>query len=757
MKKNFLALLFLILILVLSLSACEGYDDEMYYDDEEYYDGEADYEEDYTSEEEASAVPAAPAATTGEPGTWLVMLYQNADDQVLEQDIFIDLNEAELVGSDENVTIVSQIDRYENGFDGDGDWSSTKRFLVQQDDDLDSIGSQEIEDLGEVDMGDWQTLVDFAVWAIETYPADRHILILSDHGAGWFGGWNDDSPYEGSSFTLENIDQALSEVIKRTGIDAFELVGFDACLMGQLEVFSAVAPYARYAVASEETEPSLGWAYASFLSSLSANPAMGGDVLAKLIVESYIDQDYRIVDDDARMLFISEVYGVEEEYSAEEVAREMSLDITLTAVDLSGMSALNEAVNNLAFQLVNVDQSDVARARTYAQSYESVFGEDVQPSYIDLGHFISILANETSDDDVLDAIQAVQKAIRNSVLAEKHGENLSGSTGYSIFFPNSKLFKETSGRGDYTYTEYASRFAAASLWDDYLTFHYTGSQFDPGSADLSVLGETPISLAELGENASQSQPESSAEITSPASGEISLSPLELSAEQIDIDSSVTLTTTVSGTNIGFIYYYVAWYDEESDSYMTADKGYIESDEIKNISGILFPDWGSDTSFELSIDWEPTIYFISNGYEEEDQFAFFEPEVFGATPETDIYSVSGVYTYSDSGETRYAVMKFTGDGKMKAIYGFTGENMQGAVHQITPKSGDQFTVIEEWLEFEQNEEGELVLYEGGTITFRDRPITMEAYYGYPGEYILGIILEDIDGNFTEQYAGLLVTE
>jgi hypothetical protein len=29
---------------------------------------------------------------------WLVMLYQNADDEVLEQDIFTDLNEAELVG-----------------------------------------------------------------------------------------------------------------------------------------------------------------------------------------------------------------------------------------------------------------------------------------------------------------------------------------------------------------------------------------------------------------------------------------------------------------------------------------------------------------------------------------------------------------------------------------------------------------------------------------------------------------------------------
>src|SRR3972149_5527805 len=32
---------------------------------------------------------------TGSGDTWLVMLYQDADDQVLEQDIYLDLNEAE--------------------------------------------------------------------------------------------------------------------------------------------------------------------------------------------------------------------------------------------------------------------------------------------------------------------------------------------------------------------------------------------------------------------------------------------------------------------------------------------------------------------------------------------------------------------------------------------------------------------------------------------------------------------------------------
>ena len=75
-----------------------------------------------------------------------------------------------------------------------------------------------------------------------------------------------------SNLYLMDMDTALGEIRSQTGVDKFELVGMDACLMGQLEVFSALAPHARYAVASQETEPALGWAYTSFLDTLTRNP-----------------------------------------------------------------------------------------------------------------------------------------------------------------------------------------------------------------------------------------------------------------------------------------------------------------------------------------------------------------------------------------------------------------------------------------------------------------------------------------------------
>ncbi len=132
---------------------------------------------------------------TGQAGQkWLVMLYQDADDQVLEQDIFFDLNEAEQVGSTDRVTIVAQLDRYRGAFQGDGDWTAVRRYLITQDDDLNRISSQLVDDLGEVNMADGDSLVDFVTWAMGTYPADRYALLLSDHGMGWPGGWSDPAP-----------------------------------------------------------------------------------------------------------------------------------------------------------------------------------------------------------------------------------------------------------------------------------------------------------------------------------------------------------------------------------------------------------------------------------------------------------------------------------------------------------------------------------------------------------------------------------
>ncbi|MDO9302425.1 MAG: clostripain-related cysteine peptidase, partial [Anaerolineales bacterium] len=462
---------------------------------------------------ESTEPPIAKPATLGEPGTWLVMMYEDADDEILEEDMVFDMNEAELVGSTDQVTIVAQMDRFVGGYDGDGDVTSTKRYLLTQDDDLYTINSEAVEDLGEVDMGDGQTLYDFANWAIRTYPAEHYVLIMSDHGAGWTGGWSDDDPESGSGLTMQEIDDALGAIVADTGIGAFELVGFDACLMGQLEVMSAIAPHAKYAVGSEETEPSLGWAYAKFLQALNDNTAMTGRELGQAIVDSYIGQDIRITDDQARNIFAGG------DFSADSVAADLSKDITLTTVDLSTFQNLNAAVNELAVALTGVDQELVAQARAYSQSYASVFGDDDPPSYIDLGHFVDLLLDSIDDPNVVQAAQQVKSALAQTVTAEMHGEEKPGSSGLTIYFPNSAEYVGTFGEWTINYPSSVGRFATASLWDDFLTFHYAGETFDPAAADLAVLTPAQSTQTDFTQAVEESAPDAGAQITAPGAGQ----------------------------------------------------------------------------------------------------------------------------------------------------------------------------------------------------------------------------------------------
>ena len=581
-------------------------------------------------------------ATTGQDvksgQTWTVMLYQDADDKILEQDIFVDLNEAERAGSTDRVNVVAQLDRYKGGFNGDGNWTSTRRYLIKQDDDLNRINSEVISE-GEVNMSAGETLVDFVTWAAKNYPADKYVLILSDHGMGWPGGWSDPDPGGqrqevdrriplqgalGDELYLNELDAALAEARQTAGIDQFEIVGMDACLMGHVEVMDALAPHARYAVFSQETEPALGWAYTAFLDDLVQNPDVDGATVAKNIVQTYIDEDQRITDDQARSDWIGQRGA-----TAAQVRSQLGRDITLTAVDLNKTSDLIGSLNGLAYSMQNVDQNAVAKARRYAQSFTSIFGQEVPPSYIDLGHFLVLLTESTSDDGLNQAARGVAQNLTQAVIAKKNGKGKPGATGVSIYFPTGQLYKSAAA-GPQSYTAIADKFAQDSLWDEYLAFHYGGGEFQLDASGVAA-------------------PAAGGVTRMPGTGTITLSPVQKDKSEVAIRDTVLLSTNVSGDNIGYIYFFTGYLDRQSNSIAIIDRDYLEADNTKEVGGVYYPDWG-EGDFKLQFEWEPLAYAISDG--ETRAQAALSPETYGRNYEDSVYTVDGTYIYQD-GEQRHA--------------------------------------------------------------------------------------------------------
>ena len=161
----------------------------------------------------------------------------------------------------------------------------------------DSNGLQRLETLPDADMGDVNTLTDFVRYG-QQYPADHRIFIFWDHGGGSVGGICVDERAS-HALSLNDLTQAFGSVYGAdTNNPPFEIIGFDACLMATYDTINALDGFARYVVASEETEPALGWSYTAWLTALANNPAMGGAKLGKEICDSYFSAcaDYDLED-----------------------------------------------------------------------------------------------------------------------------------------------------------------------------------------------------------------------------------------------------------------------------------------------------------------------------------------------------------------------------------------------------------------------------------------------------------------------------
>ncbi len=732
------ALLAVLLVLSMAIISCTSTDDYASDTDNEIValeEGEEEIAEDAAVATSAEEEQSAPRVNKGD--TWTVMFYQDADDQILEEDIFTDLNEAERIGSSDKVNMVAQIDRYQGGFTGKQNFTGAGRFYLTQDNDLDRVNSEVLEDLGEVNMADGDVLVDFVTWAVKKYPAERYILILSDHGTGWPGGWTDgDVESEPENVLIEGwddmlylneLDDAFAKIKQQTGIEKFDIIGYDACLMGSLEVLSMTAPHAEYAVLSQEVEPSMGWAYSAFLSKLVKNPAIDSGELARTIVQTYIAEDTLVTDPDARANYIARAYETYGTVSADSLAEEETKTVTLAAIDLSKIPAVEDALDNLVTPMSKINQKVVAGSRSHAKSYENVFGQNIPSPYIDLGNFVKLLEKNSTSPNVGKAAQELQAAIKKAVIAEKHGPQQKGSNGISIYFPNSKLF-QADGADYTTYVNTANRFAAESLWDDFLAFHYYGLEIKP-----------------------ENKPAANAEVSAPGAGEITINPIEVSADGASYGNPLTLTTSISGENVAYLYIFTGRFTREQDFLQVIDLDYIDSEETYEMDGRIIPDWG-EGEIPIEMDWEPIAYVVDDGSRK--QMVLLEPNTFGAGTEDTLYTVDGIYQFVNGEADRYATLYFDGDGSLVRVMGFSSTNPVGPQHEITPGKGDKFSILHQYIPMtDTSGETETVYKEAGLLTFGDTPWTWEEHEAAKGQYLIGIIAEDMDGNSYAEYAAV----
>jgi len=390
---------------------------------------------------------------TEEP-KWTFMVYLDADN-TLESAGIDDFLEMADVGSSPDVNIVVQMDRtagYDNTY---GDWAGTRRFLIQKND---TPATTPLVDLEEANMGHPDTLQDFVLWAVQNYPAQHYALSIWNHGAGWRSlleelqsrALSRTLGEEGVTMRTVALDDTDNDVLYMSEVQSalqatevkLDVVGFDACLMGMVEVAYALRNVAGYVVGSEWLEPGDGWPYDTILTELTSTPTIDGRNLSDMIVTKY--------------------------------GLAYSSGITQSSVDVAQLNNVVSKIDTFAAAM-NAEWPALQTAHGNTISYH-LWGSSSWG--IDLWHFADNVYNGVTSPAIKNAALDLKNAIDAFVVKEHHSSDQNGSHGVAIYFPPTQTtFNNDPDHTGYvqTNTIYPVDFVKQHGWDEFLQTYYTNT------------------------------------------------------------------------------------------------------------------------------------------------------------------------------------------------------------------------------------------------------------------------------------------
>jgi hypothetical protein len=389
---------------------------------------------------------------------WSMLVYIAADNN-LEAYGLQDFLEMAEVGSTRDVTIAVTLDRAKGYSTDYGDWTSTKRGLVQKGDRPTATWGK---DLGEQNMGSARTLSNFLAWGLDAAPALRYELVLWNHGGGWNRIATDETSL-GDALTATEITTALAPTPK------LDIIGADACYMGMVEFAYQLRSEADYFVGASAAEQAEGWNYSTLLRDLNANPIAN----ARTVAESIVTSD-----------------------------RRQTANWTLSAIDLASLDNLNQSINQLVDSLIRpigsaaltpTQANPIVKALQSARSKSLAFGAD-SLGFRDLGQLLQELAGNSS-------LTAKQRSAARSAQA-RYGETIvansssKGATGLSIYAPSIGSLPI-----DSRYNASNQQFAANGRWDELLQWWQTnanpGRSMSPVPGQVATVSATGIDRLEI--------------------------------------------------------------------------------------------------------------------------------------------------------------------------------------------------------------------------------------------------------------------
>lgn len=345
-------------------------------------------------------------------------------------------------------------------------WKTVKRF------ELVDGRLNELQDLGVQNMDESATLQEFLTWGCSTAPAERYMLMMWDHGGGYYGFGSDENfPASPGIMRMPSMVAALNGFQKASGI-TLDYIGFDACLMATVEVAHVLQPYARFLGASQELEPGSGWDWQANTQALSNQPGIAIPDFGRASAEAFVAKQVRASGEHPirkiagladyvtfSIIDLAKVPALMEQLAiwAQAMLASYSLNATRTALAKSGRTEqlfwpplLGQRGSPLVKKTASSTELDpsvehfkrVALQRLRAASFgnEAIGNlESQELDLVDLTHFSALLAAEGI---AMAEQKALQEAIGRAVQFNITGPRAANAGGLSIYFPKGKRTAE---------------------------------------------------------------------------------------------------------------------------------------------------------------------------------------------------------------------------------------------------------------------------------------------------------------------------
>jgi hypothetical protein len=430
------------------------------------YDGSGDRNQSYTLNIDQTAIgettpPPPPSPTpTQEPtpdpdqaNKWTAMLYLVGDNNLCDTyPQLISRMEQELGPNlDDFLTVTVLFDR-DPRYCGNG---NTTRYVIQPNGQYtDNVNRW---NLREVNMGDPNTLIDFATWSMDNFPAEHYYLAIDDHGGGISGVAWDETNYE-DNLSNDELYAALKQ-ITQNGSRKIDLFAFEACLMGLYENSYDLKEFTDYIFAF----PTISWSSEASYPSYLSHPDFDGTTTGGEFGDIMFDIYYESVG--------------EPHYYAQSL------------VESGKMNAVQGAVNDWAITLLNEVGSNKASleiARRNAQKIDTNVDNQIteEDANLDLWDLVDKMAAQGIAEQEGRALQqAIAAAVMRSAQRSDGDLDYEDTHGLSIYWP----LTASGGYGAYVDGQIYNS-TRDGAWDEFLTAFFgesvrAGLPVDMGPAE----------------------------------------------------------------------------------------------------------------------------------------------------------------------------------------------------------------------------------------------------------------------------------